>query len=249
MGHLGATVFAVLCLAASAAVGAVLHGRHGAGVAGGRAQQMRATVLGLLVLAAAVVAHSVIGLRDASADVDSRLTAFSGEVARLDHALRQAGEAGQPARELLFRYVDRTARDVSPRSAQEMMPDGATTVATLRPQLRAEVERLVADGSTTAHDIRPALEAFLEACTTLTTSRNASVSPWFEAVLLAWLMLGLATLGVLAGPRRTGTLALIALAAGLSLGIYFVDDMAAPLQRVLLASSSRLEDVLHTIAE
>ncbi len=251
MNQLGVTMFAFLCLVASVAAGAVVHARHGAWVVTGRSPALRATVAGMLVLATIVLGHAVIGLRGASADVDARLAAFSGEVARLDRALRHAGEDGQPARELLFRYVDRTSREVFPRPDLGMVPDSGTTAATVRQQLRAEVERIAARGSAGAagQDIRPALESFLKACASLGAMRQPTSSPWLEAVLLTWTMLGLATLGALAGPRRTGMVALIALAAGLSVGIYFVEEMAFPLQRVMLASASHLEDVLHIISD
>lgn len=251
MSQLGVTVFAFLCLATSVAAGAFVHARRGAWMVGGRSPVLHATVAGLLIVASVVLGQAVMGLRGATADVDARLLAFSGEVARLDRALRHAGEAGQPARELLFRYVDRTAREVFPRPEMGAVPDGATPAITLRQQLRAEVERIAAQGGGGAagQDIQPALESFLQACTTLGSMQPPTLSPWFGAVLLAWLMLGLATLGALAGPRRTGIVALVALAAGLSLGIYFVEEMALPLQRVLLASASTLEDVLHAIAD
>lgn len=251
MSQLGVTVFAFLCLAASVAVGAMVHARRGGWVVTGRSPVVRATVAGLLILASLMLGHAMMGLRGASADVDARLLAFSGEVARLDRALRHAGHAAQPARELLFRYVDRTAREVFPRPDMGAMPDGATPAVTLRQQLRAEVERIAAQGGAGAagQDIQPALEAFLQACTTLGSIRYPTVSPWFEAVLLGWLMLGLATLGALAEPRRAGIVALIALAGGLSLGLYYMEEMAAPLQRVLLASASTLEDVLHIISD
>ncbi len=251
MSHLVATVFAFLCLATSVAVGTVVHARRGTWVLTGRSPVARATVAGLLILASLVLGQAVMGLRGATADVDARLLAFSGEVARLDRALRHAGEAGQPARELLFRYVDHTAREVFPRPDMGAVPDGATPAITLRQQLRVEVERIAALGGAGAagQDMLPALESFLRACATLSSMQPPAVSPWFEAMLLASLMLGLATLGALAGPRRTAIVALVALAAGLSLGVYFVEALAVPLQRVLLASASTLEDVLYIISD
>lgn len=264
MGQLGVMLTAFLCLAAAVVAGAAVAGRavpHSESQPMARqspaarrpvwAKMMLArVVLVLLALASLALGVATTTLRQAAADADARGVAFSAEVARFDQALRHSGEAAQPARDMLFRFVDRTAREVFPRSGMvTLIPSEAPSAATLRDMLRAEVEQITAQaGGAAGQDQGRALESFLAAVAGLQQVQQPSAPAWFKAVLLVWLMLSLAALGMIAGPRRAGVVALIGLAAGLSLGIYLAGEMAVPFRHALMASSAALEEALYAIA-
>jgi hypothetical protein len=246
--ELGMVPLALLCLAASLAVGRMAY-------AGGSVARpvgtmaLRGSAVALVVLAMASVGLAAMGLRGALVETQARVAAFSDAVARLDRSLRLAGDEGVAAREALFRYVDHMAREASPHSNPGVaaQPGG---LSALRAALGDAVGRAaMAEGLPAGIGPVRALEGFLAAADALSADRVCRSVPWCEVALLSWMLVGWATLGVLVCTRRASKSTAIAVAVALVAAGMAWEGGAALFVGQLLLSGEMLETALYAIAD
>lgn len=243
------TLTAVACLAGSVLTGIAVRGR-----APFRAllrlttPLLRGLAMTAILAIGATLVLAAIGMRGASGDIGPRVAAFSDSAAALDRALRGAGPAGEPARMELFRLVERLSRELSATPSLGG-PFDTDSAATLHDALHRAVDTLTAQagpaGARAAHAMAELADAF--AALEAGLGRGGS-SRWLAAAALAWLLLGVGLIGVLAGPQQAGAIGVILLAGVVATAIFMAEDLAAPPGGPVLARMP-LTAALFTIAE
>lgn len=174
---------------------------------------------------------------------------FSAQLIEIDHQLRQAGPAAVPVRELLFRYAARTLKDVWPDSQPRLGPDG-TDAGQLLNQLE--------DAVTALHPADPAAQAatararslvrnLIDTGWNLEPNQSSLLSPWLTVMLLFWLMLTFAGLGLVAPRTRLALLSLSLCAAAVGGGMFLMADYASAFGGLILIPSEPLQNALFVM--
>ena len=182
----------------------------------------------------------------ARSDVDQLASRFI----ELDHALRQAGPEAEPARALLFRCGVRTLTDVWPETVTWAPTDSATSLELLdtlenavgalhkaAPGQRAAVAR----ATNLVHGLSDTLR-------TLGAEQGPSVSPWLTLMLLFWLMLTFAGLGLVTPGTRLALAALSLTAIAAASGVFLMVEYASPFVGTIIVSSEPLQNALFVIS-
>jgi hypothetical protein len=247
-----AGVFAFVCLFSAALAGVSLHGRLPAMAAGAPAVALMrrgASMVAILavIMLAAVTVYLKVEFDTANRDV----RAFAFQVVDLDHALRRIGPPATPSRDLLFRYVARTMKDVWPDSRPHLGPedihagrifsDLETAIATL-PAADPAVRDLEASARALLRDVG-------HARWTLDERAGRAMSPWMVSLLVIWLAVTFASLGVSAERSRL-TLAILGLcAAALASAVFLAVEYADPYEGIIIVSSDPLQNAHFALSE
>ena len=217
-------------------------------------------VLGMLVTFAALV----LGLLTTSAKAHfdgfgSTLQAYSIDLIGVDQRLREYGPAADPPRAILRAYTAAASADTW---AGERPPDGAypTQLHPLTPgsaesgslgAMLLEADRLVAaltPATKLQETIKPVLVARMQAVLQdrwlLVGSAQATLSWPFLSVMTGWLVLVFAVLG-LSSPGNRVVYTVFALAAlSLSVALWLILELDAPLSGLIHADSTPLRGTL-----
>ena len=220
--------------------------RHGAGNgAVQRAVWIIAIMAGILL--AAMTVYLKTHFDTASRDV----RAFSFQIVDLDNALRRIGPPGEPSRALLFRYAARTMKDVWPDSNVHLGPDDSHATR-LYAELESAIARLPA-GAEPVRDhighIRQLLVDVGRARWTLDERAGRSLSPWVVSLLVIWLMVTFASLGMSSGRSRLALAGLAICAAALSSAVFLAVEYADPFEGVIIVSSEPMRNALFSLSD
>ncbi len=182
---------------------------------------------------------------------DRNVRHFAAEITDLDHTLRRAGPVAIPAREILFRYAARTMKDVWPTSNPRLGPDDAQAKRLLS-QLEDAVAALrstdptLSEVETQAHT---ELSVVADARWNMEERTSRTISPWMLAILVFWLMLTFASLGLLA-PRTPLALPIFGLGAlALAGAVFLVVEYADPYEGIIAVSSEPMQNALFALSE
>jgi len=181
---------------------------------------------------------------------ERRLEQFSMRVAEFDRVLRAGGDAAVPARVLLFRYADRRTQALFQATAVAPLA-GEDDAWQLRDELLTTVERLARDRpafAEMAEQARHHVSDLKQASWGLEEVMCHRISPWLSVMLVAWLMLGLSTMGMLAGGNRVGIVSVAGLAVGLTGALFLIAEYSCPFDGVIAISRASIEQMLYFIS-
>lgn len=243
----GAAVF--VCLFSSALAGCFAHARLNSATLGSQASAvLRRGIWIVAVMAGIMLALMTVSLKNSFDSAAQNVSRFSSQIVSFDRQLRRIGPEAEPARALLFRYAARTLKDVWPETQPRLGPDD-THADRLFNDLEATVSRLQAPAPGDVPAALQSLREISQARWLLDTRDNAVVSPWLLGILVFWLMLTFASLG-LSAPRTPGLLGILALGAvALSGAVFLVVEYADPFTGVIILSSDPVQTALFALSE
>jgi hypothetical protein len=239
---------AFLCLVAAVATGMATHGRFSyrvvLAVPPGSLRAVAVTVLGLAVLALLMLTIT------ARTDFDravAQARTLAADAMALDEALRSAGPTAEPARTTLYRYTDGVARLLYSRHGDLGRPS-PEAIEAFRAELRDQVAALQADPAVVvAASLR--LETMLRSGDDLLRLSPAPGVKWCRPILVVLLSAGLGVLALLSPPRLRNAIMLTAMAGLLSLGLFFLEEMANPFRGALTVSKHIFDEALFVITD
>jgi len=242
---------AVFCaLALSAGCGMAMGLRAPAMLSSGEARDVVRRVISLVaVLAALVLGMSIVSLKSTFDAADRDIRRLGAQIEELDRTLHRAGPPASEARQLLLRYTSALVRGTFPELDAPFRGDPGN-VDDLQDALEASLERLgaglsVPPGITEA---RAVLHAVIQTRWTMEENTGASVSGWQLGVLIFWLMLIFAGLGLFA-PRNALVIgALLLCAAAVACAVFLMTEFDDPFTGVITVSSKPLLSALHALA-
>jgi hypothetical protein len=238
-------------LAASAGCGVAVRARAPALLRSGEARDVVRRVISLVaVLAALMLGMSIVSLKTTfdSADRDVRL--LGAQIEELDRTLHRAGEPASEARQLLLRYTAALVRDTFPELDGPFRGD-ARSVDDVQDALEASLERLgsAVPAPRAVAQAQAVLHAIIQTRWTLEENTGTSVSGWQLGVLIFWLMLIFAGLGLVA-PRNALVIGVLLLcAAAMACAVFLMTEFDDPFTGVITVSSQPLLNALHALAE
>ena len=231
-------------------------------------RELSQAVTGMLVTLAALV----LGLLTSSVvesfnRAGTDLNAYAVELIGLGQSLHEVGPEGDPARSLLRSYV---ANAIASTWPGEPKPAGAGTLGSLEPALaphpRLESETLGAVLDRAGREIRrlptgdpvhtmlaaTAIHQFEQLAQDrwgLLEEARSSIPVPFYRVLVFWLMIVFASLGLIA-PRNALALAMVVLAAvAIASVIFAIMEMDTPFSGLISVPSAPMRDALAHLSE
>jgi hypothetical protein len=246
----GAVAF--MCLSGATFAGVLTHGRICETSLGGEAgAAIRRAVWLIAVMATIILAALTVHLKSHFDAASRDVRAFASQIVELDRTLRQTGPAAEPARTLLFRYAARTMKDVWPSTQPRLDPDD-THAGTLFSQLEAAVAALAAAPGVTRSAAETAGRMVREIALTrwtLDDRLGIGVSPWSLVLVVLWMMLTFASLGLSARDSRVALGVLVLCAAALGSAVFLAVEYADPYRGVIIVSSEPMRDALFALSE
>lgn len=175
---------------------------------------------------------------------------LSSRFIELDHALRQVGPEAGPARGLLFRCGVQTLKDVWPETVTWPPADGATSLELLDELEDAigALRKAAPDRQATVARAANLLRGLGETIRVLEIEQGPSVSPWLTLMLLFWLMLTFAGLGLVAPGSRLALAALSLTAVVAASGMFLLVEYSSPFIGTIIVSSEPLQNALFVIS-
>ncbi len=240
-------VVAFVCLVASVAVGMATHGRPGVRtVLAAPPAMLHGIAVGLLSMAILALLMLASTARSDFRRAEARAQLLAHDATALDDALRTTGPAGELSRTTLYRYTDGIARMLYGNRKDIGLPSPAV-IEGLRLDLRQHVAQLAAE-PVAAATIAGRLEVLLRSGDDLLRMAPAPGIKWCRPILVALLMAGMGLLSLLTPPRVRSAILLTGLAMVLSLGMFFLEEMANPFHGSFTVSHAIIDEALFSIA-
>ena len=239
---------AFFCLVASVALGMATHGRPAWQMAlPAPTPLLRGLAIGLLALAALALAMLTVNAGSDFRRAEAQAQILAQDATSLDESLRRVGPAAEPARTVLYRYTDAISRRLFPQR-EALVLAAPAHLDGLRHELRLEVAALPAEpAAIAAATFR--LEVMLRTGDDLLALTPAPGLKWCRPILVAWLMLALGLLALISPPRARSAIMLTSLAGVLSLGLYFLEEMASPFHGSFAVSRAIIDNALYVIGD
>ena len=242
-------VFGVLV--GSAMGGAAVRARAPGMLASNEARDVIRRVISLIVvLAALMLGMSIAALKSTFDSADRDIKRLGSQIEELDRSLRRIGPPAVEARQLLFRYNAVLVRDTfadldapfrgEPRDAND-----------LQDELEASLERLTVGPSVQRIVIQAqaVLHAIVQTRWTMEEGIGTSISNWQLGVLVFWLMLIFAGLGLIAPRNVLVTIVLLLCALALAGAVFLLTEFDDPFKGVIAVSGQPLLNALHALAD
>ncbi len=240
-------VVAFICLVASVAVGMATHGRPGVRMAlTAPPAMLHGIAVGLLSIAVLALLMLTSTARSDFRRAEARAHLLAHDATALDDALRAIGPTGELARTTLYRYTDGISRLLYGHRKDLGLPS-PSVIEGLRLDLRQQVAELPADPVAVATTVGR-LEVLLRSGDDLLRMAPPPGLKWCRPILVALLMAGLGLLSLLTTPRVRSAILLTGFATVLSLGMFFLEEMANPFQGSYAVSQAIFDEALFTIA-
>ena len=246
----GIVVFA--CLSSAAVLGAGIHARVPSGLVSAESRTAIRRAVWIIAIMAGIMLSTLTVYLKTHFDTATRdVRAFSFQLVDLDRTLRRIGPPAASSRALLFRYAARTMKDVWPATNPRLGPDDTHAV-----KLFTELETAISGLQSTTLPLRD-FEATARrlvhevgrARWTLDERAGQSISPWIIIIIVAWLMLTFASLGLSAQRSRAVFGILVVCAASLGSVVFLAVEYADPYQGVIIVSHEPLENALFTLSD
>jgi hypothetical protein len=243
---------AVFCaLAVSAGCGMAVRLRAPAMLRSGEARDVVRRVISLVaVLAALMIGMSIVSLKSTFDAADRDVRRLGAQIEELDRTLHRAGPPANEARQLLCRYTAALVRDTFPEM-KAPFSGNSDNVDDLQDALEASLERL-GTGPPVPWNITQAqavLHAIIQTRWTMEENTGTSVSGWQLGVLIFWLTLIFAGLGLFA-PRNALVIgALLLGAAATACAVFLLTEFDDPFTGLITVSSEPLLNALHALAD
>ena len=226
------------------------------------------TVTGMLVTLAAIMLGLLTNsVKDSFNLADRNLRSYSVELIALGNTLRDFGPESAPALDLLRTYV---ASAIASTWPTEPTPPGAEIITDLDPEgvphpslesrklgaildrAAARIRRLPAGDSvhgTLATTAASQVEQLLNDRWTMIENAHTSIPVAFYRVMMFWLMIVFASLGLVT-PRNLLALTMIAMGAvAIATAVFAIMEMDTPFSGLITVSSDSLRDALAHLSE
>ena len=245
----GLAVFGAMIL--SAGCGALVQVYAPGMLASGEARDVIRRVLSLVaVLAALMLGMSIVSLKSTFDHADRDIRRLGAQIEELDRTLHRVGPPAVAARQLLLRYTAALVRDTFPELDAPFRGE-PRNVNDLQDELEASLERLSLGPSVSRGIIQAqaALHSIIQTRWTMEESTGASVSGWQLGVLIFWLMLIFAGLGLFA-PRNALVIGILVLCAvALAFAVFLLSEFDDPFKGVITVPSWPLVNALHALTD
>jgi hypothetical protein len=246
-----ASLFVFVATITSAGFGAALRFRAPGMLASGEARDVIRSVTSMIaVLAALMLGMSIVSLKTTFDSADRDIRRLGAQIEELDRTLRRVGPPASEARQLLFRYTGALVRDTFP-DLDSAFRGVSGNVNDLQDELEASLEHLGTEPPV-PHLITEAevvLHTIMQTRWTMEEGTITSVSGWQMAMLIFWLMVVFAGLGLLA-PRNGLMLGIMLLGAlALACAVFMLIEFDHPFKGVITVSGDPLLHALHALAE
>lgn len=211
---------------------------------------IRRVITLIVVLAALMLGMSIASLKSTFDSADRDIRRLGLQIEDLDRTLRRIGPAAVEARQLLFRYDAVLVRDTfgdldapfrgEPRDANE-----------LQDELEAALERLSAGPSVQRVVIQAqaVLHAIAQTRWTMDEGIGTSISNWQLGVLVFWMMLVFAGLGLIAPRNLLVAVVLLLCALAMAGAVFLLTEFDDPFKGVIKISGQPLLNALHALAD
>ena len=238
-------------LLGSAVGGATVRSRAPGMLASGEARDVIRRVISLiLVLAALMLGMSIAALKTTFDGADRDIRRLGSQIEELDRSLRRIGPPAVEFRQLLFRYNAVLVRDTfgdldapfrgEPRDANDLQDELEASLERLT--AGPSVERVVIQAQALLHSIAQTRWSMEEAIGT-------SISNWQLAVLVFWLMLIFAGLGLIAPRNLLVVVVLLLCALAMAGAVFLLTEFDDPFKGVIRVSGQPLLNALHALAD
>jgi len=235
---------------AAAGCGALVQVRAPAMLASGEAREVIRRVLSLVAaLAALMLAMSIVSLKTTFDSADRDIRRLGAQIEELDRTLRRIGPPAGEARQLVFQYTAALVRDTFPE-LDAPFRGAPRNVDSLQDALEASLERLSTGpaASRVVIEAQAVLHTIIQTRWTMEEGTITSVTGWQLGMLMFWLMLIFAGLGLLA-PRNVLMASVIVLCAlALALAVFMLTEFDDPFKGVITVSSQPLLNALHALS-
>jgi hypothetical protein len=202
------------------------------------------------VLAALMLGMSIMSLKSTFDSADRDVRRLGSQIEELDRTLRRIDPPPTEARQLLFRFTAVLVRDTFPELDAPFGGEPRDANA-LQDDLEATLERLAA-GPTVPRVVIQAqavLHAIVQTRWTMEERTGTSISGWQLGVLVFWLMLIFAGLGLFA-PRNALVISVLLLSAiALAGAVFLLTEFDDPFKGVITVSGEPLLNALHVLAD
>ena len=202
------------------------------------------------VLAAIIIGGGVASMKSTYDGADFNVRRLATQIEDLDRLLGRLGPPAVDARDLLFRYTAVVLGEVWPS-----LDPGLVSERRSANDLQDELEIMLA--GLAPDPVQPGLlpqaqavlHAIVETRWAMSEHEGRLIPAWQFALLMAWLMLIFAGLG-LAAPRSILVSMVLVLCAGaLSSGLFLMSEFDDPFVGVLVVSGEPLLKTLHELAD
>ena len=203
------------------------------------------------VMAAVTFALATVTVKTTFDKADRDVKHLAGQLIELDRTLRRMGPDAVPAREFLFRYANRIAKDTWPeRNAR--LPVGPVPAGDLREQLRGMIDALPTNDPNRRVAIAEARVLLQDIAATrlnIFETTGPATPSWLESTLILWVMLAFGSLGLTAPRSPVVVGSLLLLASVLGSGAFLMQEYQDPFKGVIVISSAPMENALFTMTE
>jgi multisubunit Na+/H+ antiporter MnhE subunit len=238
-------------LVGSACCGAAVRVRAPGTLASTEGRDVIRRVLTLIgVLAALMLGMSIASLKSTFDGADRDIRRLASQIEELDRTLRRIDPPATEARQLLFRFTAVLVRDTFPDLDAPFRgePRGAND---LQDDLDASLERLAAGPAVPriVVEAQAVLHAIVQTRWSMEEEAGPTVTGWQLGVLIFWLMLIFAGLGLFA-PRNFLLAVVLGLSAvALTFAIFLLTEFGDPFKGVITVSGEPLVNALHMLAD
>ena len=204
----------------------------------------------IAVLAALMLGMGIASLKSTFDSADRDVRRLASEIEKLDHTLHRLGPAAAEARQLLARLTAAVVADTFPEL--DASAGGKPRISNdLQDELDASLERLGAGPAVprVVVQAQAALHNIVQTRWNMEELTGPSVSGWQLGVLVFWLMLIFAGLGLFAPRNKLVVAVLLLCAAALSGAVFLLTEFDNPFAGVITVSSEPLLHAMHAITE
>lgn len=240
------SLLVVAALAGSALCGAAVRARAPATLISGEAGEILRRVISLIaVLAALMLSMGIASLKSTFDNADRDVQRLGAQIEQLDRTLRRIGPPAGEARQALSRLTAALVRDTSPELNATFRGKPRIT-NDLQDELDQSLERL-GNGPTAPWLVVQAQSVLHDVVRTrwsMEELTGPTVSGWQLGVLLFWLMLVFAGLGLFAPRNALVVTALLLCAVALGFAFFLLTELDNPFTGVITISR---EPLLHAL--
>ena len=251
MTAIAISVLVFVALVGSAMGVAAVRARAPAMLVSGESSEVIRRVISLIaVLAALMLGMGIASLKSTFDSADRDVRQLGAQIEDLDRTLRHIGPHAAESRQLLFRLTTALVRDTFPELdapfrgepgvADDLQDDLEASLEHLGSAL--SVPRLVIQAQAESH-------AIVQTRWSMEERTGPTVSGWQLGVLVFWLMLIFAGLGLFA-PRNILVAAFLLLCAvALAFAVFLLTEFDNPFTGIIAVSGDPLMNALHALAD
>lgn len=244
-------VLAFVLMMGSATGGAFLRRREPLILRSAEAREVIRNGTGLVaILAALLLGMGVAAMKSTFDAADQDVRRLATQVEELDRTLRRIGPPATAARDLLFRYTAATLRETWPTLDPGMAGEHRPAIL-LQDALEGALEQLVPPPALgrVLTQAQAVLHAMIETRWSMEERSARLIPDWQYVLLIAWLMLTFAGLGLATPRHRLVGLVLTLCSGAVASALFLLREFDDPFVGLLVVSGKPLLNALHMLAD